>query len=205
VTPLLDETLKNQSVILRIHVDMYMPFMAALAQKMAAQKGEAAIAVDPEAPVIQMNQEVVELSSAPLEASLFEVPAGYTTAPPDDLIRSMVQTPGRLSADADSAGKSDGTERIRVGGDVQRAKLVSQPLPVYPPEAKDARISGHVVFNVIVGKDGTVHDVSLVSGHPLLVAPAKDAVKQWVYQPTLLNGEPVEVVTQVDVTFSLSP
>jgi len=58
---------------------------------------------------------------------------------------------------------------------------------------------------VIVGKDGTVHDVSLVSGHPLLVAPAKDAVKQWVYQPTLLNGEPVEVVTQVDVTFSLSP
>ncbi len=93
-------------------------------------------------------------------------------------------------------------QRIRVSSNVQSAKLIRQAAPIYPQEAKEAGIVGHVILNIVVGKDGTVQDVSLVSGHPLLVAPAKDAVKQWVYQPTLLNGEPVEVVTQVEVNLT---
>jgi protein TonB len=93
---------------------------------------------------------------------------------------------------------------IRVGGNVQAAKLVKQPKPLYPPLAKQARIQGTVRFNAVIGKDGTIQNLTLVSGHPLLVPSAQDAVRQWVYQPTLLNGEPVEVVTTIDVNFTLS-
>jgi protein TonB len=76
-------------------------------------------------------------------------------------------------------------------------------MPAYPPGAKAARIQGHVVLDVIIGKDGSVLEIKLVSGHPLLAPAAMEAVKQWTYKPTLLNGEPVEVKTQVDVNFTL--
>ena len=95
-------------------------------------------------------------------------------------------------------------QRIRVGGNVQAAKLVKQPKPVYPPLAKQARIQGTVRFTAIIGRDGAIQNLTLVSGHPLLIPSAQEAVRQWVYQPTLLNGEPVEVVTQIDVNFTLS-
>ncbi len=93
---------------------------------------------------------------------------------------------------------------IRVGGNVQAAKLIRQPKPNYPPLAKQARVQGVVRFNAVIGKDGTIQNLTLVSGHPLLVPSAQEAVRQWVYQPTLLNGEPVEVVTTIDVNFTLS-
>ena len=95
-------------------------------------------------------------------------------------------------------------QRIRIGGNVQKAKLVQHVEPVYPPLALQARISGVVRINVVIGKDGTVEKLTLASGHPLLVPAAMEAVKQWVYQPTLLNGQPVEVVTQVEVNFDLN-
>jgi periplasmic protein TonB len=95
-------------------------------------------------------------------------------------------------------------QRIRVGGNVQQAKLVRQPRPVYPPLAKQARIQGVVKLNAIISRDGTIQNLTVISGHPLLTPSAMEAVKQWVYAPTLLNGEPVEVVTQIDVNFTLS-
>jgi len=94
-------------------------------------------------------------------------------------------------------------QRIPVGGNVQQAKLVNQPKPTYPPLARQARIQGTVRFTAIIGVDGRIANLTLVSGHPLLVPSAQAAVKQWAYQPTLLNGEPVEVVTQIDVNFTL--
>jgi TonB family protein len=94
-------------------------------------------------------------------------------------------------------------QRVRVARDVQKAKLLQHPEPVYPPLALQARISGVVRLNAIIGKDGTVEKLTLVSGHPVLVQPALDAVKQWVYQPTLLNGQAVEVATQIEVNFTL--
>jgi len=93
--------------------------------------------------------------------------------------------------------------RIRQGGNVQQAKLINMVRPVYPPLAKQARISGTVRLHAIIAKDGSVVQLEMVSGHPLLVQSALDAVRQWRYQPTLLNGEPVEVDTTVDVVFSL--
>jgi TonB family protein len=94
-------------------------------------------------------------------------------------------------------------QRIRVGGVVQQSMLISQVSPTYPQLAKDARISGVVTLNAVIGKDGTVINLSVISGHPLLIPAAMEAVRQWQYRPTLLNGEPVEVVTQIDVNFTL--
>jgi protein TonB len=94
--------------------------------------------------------------------------------------------------------------RIRQGGNVQAAKLINRVQPGYPPLARQTRISGTVRLHAIIGKDGTVRELTLESGHPLLVQAALDAVRQWRYQPTLLNGEPVEVDTTIDVIFSLN-
>jgi periplasmic protein TonB len=95
-------------------------------------------------------------------------------------------------------------QRIRVGGNVQEARLSKRVVPVYPPLARSARVSGVVRFSAVIGVDGRIQNLTLLpGGHPLLVKAAQDAVTQWVYQPTLLNGEPVEVMTQIDVTFTL--
>jgi len=94
--------------------------------------------------------------------------------------------------------------RIRVGGSVIAANLIRKIQPVYPQLAKQARVQGSVHFTAIIGKDGTIQNLQLIGGHPLLVQAAQDAVKQWLYKPTLLNGDPVEVVTQIDVNFTLS-
>ena len=90
-----------------------------------------------------------------------------------------------------------------MGGNVQSAKLTAQPKPVYPPLARQARIQGTVRLEADISKDGTIENLKVISGHPLLIQAALDAVKQWRYQPTLLNGVPVEVVTTVDVNFTL--
>jgi TonB family protein len=95
-------------------------------------------------------------------------------------------------------------QRIRVGGNVQASNLVKKVTPVYPPLAKQARMQGTVRFTVIINKEGSVENVQLVSGHPLLVPSALEAVKQWKYRPTLLNGNPVEVITQIDINFTLA-
>jgi protein TonB len=93
---------------------------------------------------------------------------------------------------------------ISVSGGVQNAKLIRKVLPVYPPLARQARISGTVRLVGIIGKDGTIKNLQLVSGHPLLVDAAFQAVRQWIYQPTLLTGQPVEVIAPIDVIFTLS-
>jgi len=94
--------------------------------------------------------------------------------------------------------------RIKVGGNVTAARLQNKVSPVYPALARQTRISGTVRLHAIIAKDGTVQQLEVLSGHPLLVQSALDAVRQWRYQPTLLNGEPVEVDTTVDVIFSLN-
>jgi TonB family protein len=94
-------------------------------------------------------------------------------------------------------------QRIRLSGPQQAGRLINRVDPVYPAQAQAAGISGAVRFNAIVGTDGRIRNLALVSGHPLLVPSAQSAVQQWVYEPTLLNGEPVEVVTTIDVNFEL--
>jgi protein TonB len=94
-------------------------------------------------------------------------------------------------------------QRIRLGGVVLEGKLVRKVMPVYPALARAARISGVVRLVGIVGTDGNIRKLDVVSGHPLLVDAAIGAVRQWGYRPTMLNGVPVEVVAPIDVTFRL--
>ena len=93
---------------------------------------------------------------------------------------------------------------IRVGGEVAQANRVSAALPVYPPEAKQNRIQGTVKLEIVIDKSGHVSQVTVTSGPPELIQSATDAVWQWVYKPTLLNGEPVFVQTTVDVNYTLT-
>jgi TonB family protein len=84
-----------------------------------------------------------------------------------------------------------------------RGVLVRKVAPVYPPLARQARIQGTVILQVVINKSGDVRDVQLLSGHPMLAPAAIEAVKQWKYQPYLVNGEAVEVETNVQVIFRL--
>ncbi|HWE52735.1 MAG TPA: energy transducer TonB [Bryobacteraceae bacterium] len=92
---------------------------------------------------------------------------------------------------------------IRVGPNVQAANLILNPAPVYPPLALQARVEGAVRFEARIAPDGTLKSLQLVSGPPLLVQAAMQAVQQWRWKPTLLNGQPVGVLTTIDIPFTL--
>ena len=93
---------------------------------------------------------------------------------------------------------------VQVLPDVAKGHLIRSVPPVYPPIARSARIQGTVVLEARISATGDVEDLKAISGHPLLVPAAIDAVKQWKYTPYTVNGEPVEVMTTIQVNFSLS-
>ena len=95
-------------------------------------------------------------------------------------------------------------QRIRVSGGVTAGNLLRRVEPVYPPLAKTARIQGQVVLHAVISKSGSIENLQVMSGHPMLVQSALDAVRQWKYKPYILNGEPVEVDTTVTVNYNLS-
>ena len=97
-----------------------------------------------------------------------------------------------------------GTAGPAVGGSANGPKLVSQVAPAYPPDAKAQGISGAVVLRALIGADGSVRNLEVVSGPPVLAMAAIEAVQQWTYQPTLLNGNPVETKTEITVNFTLA-
>ena len=94
--------------------------------------------------------------------------------------------------------------RVKVDGKAAAANLIGRVDPVYPPLARQTRISGTVRLRAVIGKDGAVRQLDVISGHPLLVQSALDAVRKWKYQPTQLDGETVEVDTTIDVIFALN-
>jgi TonB family protein len=123
------------------------------------------------------------------------------TGSPDE-VDIRIAAPGALTQFVMTASPASGT-RVTVGEKVQEANLINRVMPTYPSLAKATRIQGDVVLAVVIGKDGTVQEIKVVSGHPLLIPAAMAAAKQWTYKPFLVNGEPVEVSTQVDVNFAL--
>jgi TonB family protein len=94
-------------------------------------------------------------------------------------------------------------QRIRVGGNLMAKKMVKQVQPKYPKAAKKAGVQGTVILHVIIAKDGTVKELQYVSGPKELMQPAMDAVRHWVYEPTLFNGQPVEIDSTVSIIFNL--
>jgi protein TonB len=95
-------------------------------------------------------------------------------------------------------------QRVRVSQGVTQGLLIRKIQPNYPPLARQARIQGSVLLQAEISKDGTIENLRLISGHPMLAPAAIEAVKQWKYKPYILNGEPVEVETQITVNFTLS-
>lgn len=92
---------------------------------------------------------------------------------------------------------------LTIGGNVQAAKIRRQVIPVYPPLARQARISGTVRLEAVIARNGTIESLRVISGHHFLAQAALEAVRQWSYYPTLLNGDPVAVLTEIEVNFKL--
>lgn len=163
-----------------------------------------------EAPRAIPQQAAMIIQEAPLLPSNFDsAMSGVPGAAPAGMggvfsggIGIGMQPPSPVPLMADVKPKRE--EPVPVGGKVQSAKLIKHPAPAYPSIAKSARIQGTVVLQAIIGTDGAVRNLTVVSAaSPLLVQSAMDAVKQWVYRPTLLNQEPVEVITEITVIFAL--
>jgi TonB family protein len=122
-------------------------------------------------------------------------------------LRVSVAVPAAAPAGGHGAvqsGAVDGTSARKVSGGIMAGNVLSKVTPVYPQDAKDQKISGTVVLHAIIGKDGAISQLDAVSGPAELRQSALDAVKQWVYKPYLLNGQPTEVETTITVNYSLA-
>ncbi len=130
------------------------------------------------------------------------VPGGVVGGVPSGVLSEVLGT--RSVPVLAKTPESTPIKRIRVASRVAEANLIHDVAPQYPPEAGRARVEGTVVLMAVIGKDGSVQDVRVESGLPLLAQAAIDAVKQWRYRPYLLNGEPVEVDSRITINFTLS-
>lgn len=147
----------------------------------------------------------------PLDALIAGIPGGVPVGIPGGVPGGIVD--GVIGGDPDSMGALPTPpdpppvkppQRVRVGGSVQHAILIRQVRPRYPAPALQARIQGTVILEAIIGRQGSVKNLRVISGHPLLIERALEAVSQWRYKPTLLNGVPVEVITRIAVRFNLA-
>jgi protein TonB len=122
------------------------------------------------------------------------------------LLRPMVALPRAAAPPvaAPTVAAPSAPRQIRVVSALQMARLLHRVEPVYPPLARQTRISGTVELTGVIATDGRIRELRVVSGHPYLAAAALEAVRQWVYEPTLLNGEPVEVIAPITVNFRLN-
>jgi len=111
---------------------------------------------------------------------------------------------GIISGTPTAVPKVATPQRVRVSQGVSQGLLIHQVKPSYPPLARQARIQGTVVLQAVIGKDGNIQNLKVVSGHPMLAPAALEAVKLWKYKPYYLNGEPVEVDTTINVNFTLA-
>ena len=150
----------------------------------AATPGNIAVAKKEEAPPIGAGEMPVS------------VPGGLTNGVPKSVANVVGDIPAAMPKIA--GGK------VRISSGVAQGLLIHQVAPQYPSQARQAHIQGTVVLQAVIGKDGTVQSLHVLSGHPMLTQAAMDAVKRWRYKPYSLNGEPVEADTQINVKFTLS-
>ncbi len=121
----------------------------------------------------------------------------YATVPVDAI---QVRSP---EPPATPVAREPIVKRVR-RGTMEASQLIHKVQPEYPPMAKQIHVQGAVEFTAVISKEGTIENLQLVRGHPILVAAARDAILQWRYKPTILNGEPVEVITNITVNFILN-
>jgi periplasmic protein TonB len=130
------------------------------------------------------------------------VPGGIPGGSVGGVIGGIISATSNISA-APKLALPAPPKRIRISQGVTTGLLVRKVEPFYPDIAKNAHVQGQVILKAIINKEGHIQDLQLISGHVLLAPAALNAVKQWLYKPFLLNGDPVEVETTVTVTFQL--
>lgn len=165
-----------------------------------------------QAPVEIPREILIDMDKAPpLDSPTAGIPGGVPGGIPGGLPGGIVD--GIIGGDPASMDplpippappQVKSPRRVRVGGSVQHAILIRQVRPRYPAPALQARIRGTVILEAIIGRQGSVKNLRVISGHPLLIERALEAVRQWRYKPTLLNGVPVEVITCITVRFNLA-
>ena len=170
------------------------------------------VVVPPPPPILRAREQS-QPDTAPSNVAPLEEPQGVAPEPepaiaePFDVPPSLVDgiAFGDDSLVRDPAPPPPPRERdpVRVGGSITRPERVRYVPPVYPDVARAARIEGTVILEAVIGTDGTVREVRVLRPLPFLEAAAVEAVQQWLFTPTLLNGEPVPVVMTVTVTFTL--
>jgi len=113
----------------------------------------------------------------------------------------------RTGAAPEKASGTAAPVRLRIGGNVQAARLVHQVKPIYPVTAREQGVQGSVLLDAVIGRDGRILNLEVANTlvHPDLVQAAVEAVRQWEYEPTFLNGEPVEISTVITINFTLLP
>jgi protein TonB len=150
----------------------------------------------------QKVQMIKEDEAPPPEMSTGGVVGGVPGGIPGGQMGGVIG--GIISSTPVAVPKVATPQRVRVSLGVSQGLLVKRVQPNYPPLARQARIQGTVLLQAEISKDGTIENLRLISGHPMLAPAAIEAVKQWRYRPYMLNGEPVAVETQVQVNFTLS-
>jgi protein TonB len=138
---------------------------------------------------IEAAQAVVNKHMAESQAAVEKAVASQSTDAP-----SVLAAPRETAAG----------QRVTVSPDASHDLLISQVPPVYPPLARQTRIQGTVVLRALISRTGEIKDLAVISGHPMLVPAAMDAVKQWRYRPYSVKGQPVEVMTTINVNFTLA-
>ena len=146
--------------------------------------------------------QMIKEEEAPPLASMGGVVGGVPGGVPGGQMGGVIG--GIISSTPVAVPKVAAPQRVRVSQGVSQGLLIKKIQPPYPPLARQARIQGQVVLQAEISKDGSIQNLRLISGHPMLAPSAIEAVKQWRYKPYYLNGEPVEVETQITVIFSLS-
>ena len=144
---------------------------------------------------------IKEEDTPPPSASMGGVVGGVPGGVPGGQMGGVIG--GIISSTPMAVPKVATPQRVRVSSGVTAGNLINKVQPVYPPIAKNARIQGAVILQAVISKSGVVENLHAVSGHPMLIPAAVEAVKQWRYKPYYLNGEPVEVETTIQVNFTL--
>jgi periplasmic protein TonB len=149
---------------------------------------------------VEMIKEEEAPPPAPVGGVVGGVPGGIPGGQLGGVIGGIISDSRNMAA----VPKLEPPKRIRVSQGVTQGLRIHYVEPIYPRIAQAARITGVVQLHAVIGKDGTIHELEAISGHPMLIQAAIEAVKQWRYRPYLLNGEAVEVDTNITVSFQIS-
>ena len=172
---------------------------APVAEAPAAARTVARAFTTPEASSLAAPTSIVDAPTLAVNQSV-NVPFFQGQLPTGAVATAPAPAPTPAPAPAPAPAK-----QVQVASSLQAANLLKRVTPGYPVIAKNAHIQGTVRFSAVIGEDGRIQSLQTVSGPGVLVRAASDAVRQWVYRPTLLNGQAVEVATQIDVNFTLGP